>query len=131
VIAAALCIVVGTALHTLPARSFTLRWEHTVEKIAWEEDYVVAGEWLFLSGARVQGSGAGMEPPPDAVRVGMAWHYRPRERWFREVKLARSGVGRDYEMCVDRTCRPLSSWAPAPLAPTTLTPCARELSGLR
>ena len=61
-IVSALCIVVGTALHTLPARSFTLRWEHTVERIAWEEDYVVAGEWLYLSGARVQGSGAGMEP---------------------------------------------------------------------
>lgn len=128
---AALCIIVGTALHTLPARTFTLRWQHTVEKIAWEEDYIVAGEWLYLSGARVQGSGAGMEPPPDAVRIGNAWHYRPRERWFRQVQLARSDVGRDYELCVDGTCQPLSSWAPAPLAPTTLTPCTGELAGRR
>jgi hypothetical protein len=120
---AALCIVVGTALHTLPARSFTLRWEHTVERIAWEEDYVVAGEWLYLSGARVQGSGAGMEPAPDAVRVGTTWHYRPRDRWLREVRLARSDFGRDYELCVDGDCRPLASWAPAPLAQTTLGPC--------
>ena len=65
-IASALCIVVGTALVSIPAQRFTLRWQHTVEKIVWEEDYVVAGDWLYLSGARVQGSGAGMEPPPDA-----------------------------------------------------------------
>ena len=127
----ALCIVVGTALHTLPARGFTLRWEHTVEKIAWEEDYVLAGEWLYLTSARVQGSGAGMEPPSDAVRVGHAWHYRPKERWLREVKLARSDFGRDYELCLDGACRPLSSWAPAPLAPTTLAPCTPVAPGLR
>ena len=127
----ALCIIVGTALHTLPARRFTLRWEHTVEKVVWEEDYVVAGEWLYLAGARVQGSGAGMEPPPDAIRVGTAWHYRPKERWLREVKLARSDVGRDYELCVDGDCKPMSSWAPAPLAPTTLAPCTRVPPALR
>ena len=127
----ALCIVVGTALHILPAHSFTLRWQHTVEKVLWDEDYVVAGTWLYLSAARVQGSGAGMEPPPDAVRVGKAWHYRPKERWLREMKLARSDVGRDYELCVDGDCKPMSSWAPAPLAPTTVAPCAPVPPGLR
>jgi hypothetical protein len=130
-IATALCIVVGTALHTLPARSFTLRWQHTVEKVAWEEDYIVAGEWLYLAGARVRGSGAGMEPPRDAIRVGDAWHYRPKERWLREVKLARSEFGADYELCIDQACKPLASWAPAPLAPTTLAVCAASSSGAR
>ena len=130
-IATALCIVVGTALHTFPARSFTLRWQHTVEKVAWEEDYIVAGDWLYLAGARVRGSGAGMEPPPDAIRVGNAWHYRPKERWLREVKLARSEFGRDYELCVDQACKPLSSWVPAPLAPTTLSACAASPPGVR
>jgi hypothetical protein len=125
-IASALCIVVGTALIQVPAQRFTLRWQHTVEKILWEEDYVVAGEWLYLSGARVQGSGAGMEPPPDAIRVGAAWHYRPPQRWHRELKLARSAFGSDYELCVDGNCRPLASWAPAPLAPTTLSACAER-----
>jgi len=123
-IASALCIVVGTALVSVPAQRFTLRWQHTVEKILWEEDYIVAGEWLYLSGARVQGSGAGMEPPPDAVKVGTAWHYRPPQRWHREVKLARSAFGSDYELCVDGDCRPLASWAPSPLAPTTLSACS-------
>jgi hypothetical protein len=123
VIASALCIVVGTALHTFPARSFTLRWQHTVEKVFWEEDYVVAGEWLYLSGARVRGSGAGMEPPPDAIKVGAAWHYRPPQRWHRELKLARSEFGSDYELCIDGTCRPMSGWIPGAPAATTLSPC--------
>ena len=130
-ITSSLCLVVGTALYTLPAARFTLRWQHTVEKVLWEEDYVVAGEWLYLSGARVRGSGAGMEPPPDAVRVGSAWHYRPAERWHRELKLARSDFGRDYELCVDGACKPLSTWAPAPLAPTTLSACAPGSPGFR
>ena len=122
-IATALCIVVGTALHTLPARSFTLRWQHTVEKILWEEDYIVAGEWLYLSGARVRGSGAGMEPPPDAVKVGGAWHYRPAQRWHRAVALARSAYGQDYELCFDGACQPMSRWVPGPPEPTTLSSC--------
>jgi len=122
-IASALCIVVGTALVSIPAQRFTLRWQHTIEKILWEEDYVVAGEWLYLTGARVRGSGAGMEPPPDAIKVGSAWHYRPADRWHREVRLARSAHGADYELCIDGACRPLAAWAPTPLAPTILSAC--------
>lgn len=129
-IGAALCVLVGTALHGLPVERFTLRWQHTVEKVLWEEDYLVAGGWLFLAGARVRGSGAGMEPPADAIRVGDAWHYRPRERWHRALHLARSPIGRDYELCADGTCRPLSAWAPGPLEPTTLEPCP-EANGRR
>ncbi len=128
--ALALCIVVGTALHIVPAHSFTLRWQHTVEKVVWEEDYIVAGDWLYLVAARVRGSGAGMEPPAGAVRIGDAWQYRPTQRWHRELKLARSEFGRDYELCVGDDCRPLSAWAPAPLAPTTLSACTAE-RGLR
>jgi hypothetical protein len=120
-IAAALCVVVGAALHTLPAGRFTLRWQHTVEKIAWEEDYLVAGDWLYVTGARVRGSGAGMDPPPGAVRVGDAWHYRPAQRWLRRLDLARSEFGTDYELCIESRCRPLTEIAP--LGPTTLRPC--------
>ena len=121
-IASALCIVVGTALVSIPAQRFTLRWQHTVEKVAWEEDYVVAGEWLYLSGARVRGSGAGMEPPTNAVRVGDAWHYRPSQHWLRQLDLARSEFGLDYELCADGRCR--SMHTVVPLGPTTLRPCA-------
>ncbi len=130
-IGAALCIVVGATLVELSAEHFTLRWEHTVEKTAWEEDYEVVGRWLYLRRARVQGSGAGMEPPSNAVKIGSAWEYRPKGPWRREVVLARSGFGRDYELCVSGACKPLSAWAPAPVAPTTLSACVASGSTLR
>ena len=98
--AAALCIVVGALFMELPVRSFTLAWQHTVEKVMWEEDYVVVGAWLYITGARIRGSGAGMEPPADAVLVDGAWNYRPADRWRREVRLARSEFGSDYMLCI-------------------------------
>jgi len=107
VIAAALCISVGAQFIALPAREFTLRWRHTVEKTLWEEDYVVAGDWLLLSRARIRGSGAGMDPPAGAVKDGDAWSYRPEGRWHRAVELARSEFGDDYELCAAQACRPI------------------------
>jgi hypothetical protein len=123
-IAAALCISVGAQLLSLPTDDFTLRWLHTVEKIAWEEDYLVVGSWLFMTSARIRGSGAGMEPPPDAVLVDGAWHYRPADRWRREVKLARSEFGSDYVLCIEGRCRPMTEVAPGPVAATILRSCA-------
>jgi hypothetical protein len=128
-IASALCIVVGTALVSMPAQRFTLRWQHTVEKVLWEEDYFIAGEWLYAIGARVRGSGAGMEPPPGAVNVDGVWHYRPRDRWLRQLDVARSEFGQDYELCVDGRCRELREMAP--LGRTTLHPCAADQSPRR
>ena len=128
-IASALCIVVGTALVQVPAQRFTLRWQHTVEKILWEEDYVVAGEWLYLVAARVRGSGAGMEPPPGSVRDGDGWRYQPADPWRRTVTLARSEFGADYELCIDGRCQLLGQWAPGPLAPTTLAACPARAPG--
>ena len=77
-IASALCIVVGTALVQVPAQRFTLRWQHTVERILWEEDYVVAGEWLYLSGARVQGARTACLPARG--RGGTPFHAGPGAR---------------------------------------------------
>jgi hypothetical protein len=120
-IAAALCISVGTQLVRLPVTAFTLQWQHTVEKVLWEEDYLIAGDWLLLSRARIRGSGAGMEPPPDAVRDGAAWSYRPANRWYRSIELARSAVGADYRLCADRRCRSLEEIVPRGV--TTLAAC--------
>lgn len=122
-IAAALCITVGAQITSLPVRRFTLQWQHTVEKVLWEEDYLVAGDWLLLERARVLGSGAGMEPPPDAVREGNAWSFRPEDRWRREVVLARSEFGEDYRLCIKGGCRPLSELVAA-RGPTVLAGCA-------
>lgn len=121
-IAAALCIAVGAQLVSLPLRRFTLQWQHTVEKVLWEEDYLVVDRWLLLERARIRGSGAGMEPPPGSVLVGDAWSYRPADRWRRSVELARSEYGEDYRLCIEGRCRPLSAIVATP-GPTTLTAC--------
>ena len=122
-IVAALCITVGAQMISLPVRSFTLQWQHTVEKVLWEEDYLVVGDWLLLERARVLGSGAGMEPPPDAVRQGKGWSYRPADRWRQSVQLARSEYGDDYRLCIQGDCRPLSDVVTA-RGPTTMVACA-------
>jgi hypothetical protein len=124
-IAAALCLSVGAHVVALPVQSFTLQWRHTVEKVLWEEDYLVAGDWLLLARARIRGSAAGMEPPPDSVREGDAWSYRPADRWHRTVKLARSEHGEDYRLCIDGRCRPLGDIVPAG-QPTTLSACSAD-----
>lgn len=123
-IAAALCISVGAQLISLPAHEFTLQWQHTIEKTLWEEDYLVAGDWLLLTRARIRGSGAGMEPPADAVKDGNAWSYRPADRWRRSLQLARSGYGEDYVLCVGKTCRAFGDLVAA-RGLTTLQPCAQ------
>ena len=109
---------------TVATRHFTLRWQHSIEKTAWEEDYVVAGDWLLLSGARIHGSGAGMEPPPDAFLQGGVWHYRVPDPWRRSLVLARSEFVRDYELCLDGAgCQPLERWIAVSAGTTTLRAC--------
>lgn len=124
-LAAALCITVGALTLALPTTRFTLAWQHTVEKQWWEEDYLVTGGWLFLSAARIRGSGAGMEPPPDAMRVDGAWVYRPADPWRRHIVLAHSGFGDDYRLCLNTRCRPLGQWIGSAEGPATLAPCSR------
>jgi hypothetical protein len=121
--AAALCLVAGALTATVPTAHFTLAWTHSVEKVLWEEDYLVAGGWLYATGARIRGSGAGMEPPEGAVLHHGAWHYRPVNRWLREIVLARSEFTPDHRLCFDGRCRPLSHWLPLGSGPTTLRPC--------
>ena len=129
---AALCLSAGPAppattdtQATIATPHFTLRWQHSIEKTAWEEDYVVAGAWLLLSGARIHGSGAGMEPPPDAVLQGGVWHYRVADPWRRTLELARSEFVRDYELCLDgAACQPMGRWIPVSAGTTTLRSCS-------
>jgi hypothetical protein len=120
---AALCVATVAATVTLPARRFTLVWQHTVEKTLWEEDYLVAGDWLFLAGARIRGSGAGMEPPEGAVLQRGVWHYRPASPWRREVVLANSEFAGEYTLCLDHACKRLNAYLPARGQPVTLRPC--------
>jgi len=121
---ALLCLVAGGLTVPIETARFTLRWIHTVEKIAWEEDYAIVGNNLRLIESRVQGSGAGMEPGDGAVLRDGRWHHRPTApRELPRLTLARSTYGADYTLCIDGRCEPLSRWMPLEAGSTTLVPC--------
>lgn len=67
------CLTVGTAVLHLALGSFTLSWTHSVEHVAWQEDWRINGHMLTLERSRLKGSGAGMEPGPDAVLKDGWW----------------------------------------------------------
>ncbi len=103
-----LCLfVAGKLLATLPVTEFTLAWTHSVEKTRWEEHYRIEGVHLVLERAQVQGSGAGMEPAPDAVWRDGSWSWTPRTGPLRELRLTESSFTADYQLCTKRGCRPL------------------------
>ncbi len=103
------CLAAAGVAISLPLHGFTLAWTHSIEKIRWEEDYRIAGRHLKLVEARIRGSGAGMEPPDDAVLKNGVWHYQPALPPQDRVRLTRSSYVADYDLCWDNTCRPLTS----------------------
>jgi hypothetical protein len=107
----ALCLGAGLLAATLAANAFTLAWTHSIEKIRWEEDWLV-GEHLQLVAARVRGSGAGMEPPAGAELRDGVWHYRPNLPALETLTLSHSPHAGEYTMCVHGKCRPLSALLP-------------------
>jgi hypothetical protein len=106
--AAAICLALGARHVSLPADHFTLAWTHTVEKTQWQEDYAIRGNGLALTEARIQGTGAGMEPPPDALLQRGWWHYVPRLPVLPELRLTLSPYTADYRICWNGRCRSLA-----------------------
>ncbi|GAA3538756.1 DUF1850 domain-containing protein [Zobellella aerophila] len=108
-----LCLATTATKVMLVTASFTLSWIHSVEKIQWREHYQLDGHELLLTEARVQGSGAGMEPPPEARLHQGVWYWQPDIR-LPQISLADSEFTADYTLCLDSDlCRPLSHWVPA------------------
>ena len=62
-----LCLAVGALTAKLAISSFTLAWTHSVERIGWQEDYTITAAGFVLTESRIQGSGAGMDPPEGSV----------------------------------------------------------------
>ena len=126
-----LCLAVaGKLLATLPVAAFTLAWTHSVQKTRWQEHYRIDGARLVLERAQVQGSGAGMEPAPDAVRRDGAWSWAPRVAPLAELRLTVSSYTTDYELCSERGCSTLQSLT-GPLADGAVvvaSPCAAPVS---
>ncbi|MEO8305053.1 MAG: DUF1850 domain-containing protein [Betaproteobacteria bacterium] len=103
----AICLIVaGVVRATLPHAEFTLAWDHSVEKTRWEERYRPEGTALVLVEARVKGSGAGMEPPPEAMLRNGWWTWAPHTT-FAELRLTRSSYARDYTVCGGGRCSEL------------------------
>jgi hypothetical protein len=120
----ALCLAgAGLTLH-LAVATFTLGWTHTVEKTAWEEDWRVEPDALVLTQARIQGSGAGMDPPPEARRVDGWFVWTPDNPRRERIVLRRAaGVG-DWRLCAaDRPCTPLGDLLGKDADPVTLWAC--------
>ncbi|AZB63137.1 DUF1850 domain-containing protein [Cereibacter sphaeroides] len=107
-----LCVAAGAAVLSLAASSFTLSWTHSVEHVEWWERWEVTEAGLRPVEARIQGSGAGMELPPDAWREADGWHYVPRPPPQREVRLAASGMtGGGWRLCAAGRCHDLGATA--------------------
>lgn len=107
-----LCLAAGAVAAALAVDSFTLAWTHSIEKVRWEEDWRIEGKTLVIAEARTRGTGAGMDPPADAVLKNGAWHYRPRLAPLSQVRLAHSPYTAGYELCVAGKCAPLAGYLP-------------------
>lgn len=110
----AVCLagLAGLAPPTPLAERITLAWTHSIEKVEWQEDYRATAAGLALDEARVQGSGAGMEPGPDARFDGHWWRWHPALPSLPELRLADSGATADWRLCWDGTCRELGALRP-------------------
>ena len=72
-----LCLATAGTITALVASSFTLSWTHSVEKTQWRESWALVGDELALTQASVEGAGAGIAVPPDAVWAEGRWTYKP------------------------------------------------------
>lgn len=115
--------------HFVPVQAFTIAWTHSIEKIRWEEDYTVGVDAqstpkLIPGKARILGSGAGMEPPPDAVLHDDGWYeYQPHTAPLDILRMARSPYTADYDWCVKGQCEPMSRIMPSDGGFTLMRPC--------
>jgi len=95
-----ICVLAAGKTATFAAAAFTLAWTHSVEKTRWEERWTAGPSGLTVIEGRVEGSGAGMEPPPDAVLKDGAYVYRPTLAPLPELVLAASGAtGGGWTFC--------------------------------
>ncbi len=115
-----LCILAGGKLATLAVAAFSLSWTHSVEKITWSEQWRVTPAGLVVVEARVEGSGAGMDPPDGSVFDGSGWVYHPHLPPQPKLLLADSGAAGAWHLCTKEGCRDLGGQGGDPIV---LEPC--------
>ena len=105
-----LCVLAAGKMTVLAVSAFTLSWTHSIEKTRWQEDWRVTPAGLEIIEARVEGSGAGMEPPEGSVLKDGWWSYRPKIGPQPTVRLAASGAtGGGWTLCADQACMELGA----------------------
>ncbi|NHF72485.1 DUF1850 domain-containing protein [Paracoccus xiamenensis] len=115
------CLLIGAVAVALSGDRFTLEWTHSVEKTTWREEWVAEQSGLRLLKASIKGSGAGMEPGPDAVLEDGWWVWQPRLPAQTELILAASGATPSaWRFCDGTECRDFGA---EPGAAITLRPC--------
>lgn len=127
-----LCLgLAGSIWAQLPVANFTLAWNHSIEKIRWEEDYRVTAQGLVLEQARVRGNGAGMEIPDDARLENGSWHFRRHLPPLQPLQLGRTPQAGDYQLCMDGKCELVSRWVgPANISQPFLQLWSCEMTSL-
>ncbi|WP_031335932.1 DUF1850 domain-containing protein [Rhodopseudomonas sp. B29] len=120
-----LCLAGAGVTKTLALAAFTLAWTHSIEKVEWQEDWRVTPAGLELITARIKGSGAGMEPAPDARLVDGWYQWHPHQAPLPEVVLGNSGLAGEWRICHDGGCETLSQIMGHKLGaePTTMRVC--------
>jgi hypothetical protein len=103
-----LCLASSGVVKALALAGFTLAWTHSVEKTAWQEDWRVTPEGLALVQARVKGSGAGMEPPPEARLVDGWFQWQLQRAPLQRIVLGNSGAAGEWRICAEGQCRTIS-----------------------
>jgi hypothetical protein len=121
-----LCLASVGVVKMLSVTAFTLAWTHSVEKVDWQEDWRITPAGLELAQVRVKGSGAGMEPPPEARLVDGWFQWKPKRSAMPEVVLGNSGAAGEWRLCHDGNCRTLSDIFGRPVGTdvTTMRACS-------
>lgn len=111
-----LCVAAAGKVATIAAAAFTLSWTHSVQKTRWEEHWRLSPAGLEIVEARVQGSGAGMDPPEGSVLEDGWWIYRPNLPPQARLVLAASGAtGGGWELCAAGKCMEIGASAGEPV----------------
>jgi hypothetical protein len=118
-----ICLLAGAKAVSLGVAALTLAWTHSVEKTQWEEDWQLTPQGLVLVESRIQGTGAGMEPPADARFDGQWYRWQPKTPPLNEVILRRSGEAGDWRICRAGKCQLAGTFVPADADPIAMTKC--------
>ena len=118
-----ICLAAGALVISLGTSQITLSWRHSVQKTLWEELWRETPEGLVIAEARIQGSGAGMDPPDGAKLIDGFWRWKPELPPLPEVVMRRSGATADWRICVETRCRSLDELLPAEADPVVMKPC--------